>query len=84
MSPSCADASFLPNGPERDWGFADIEISEGEVVHDLGEQGTEHLEEAESESGMQVVFDKSVLISLGLHPGDEKAQQAAPDPGSRL
>lgn len=36
-----ADASFLPNGSERDWGFADIEVAHGEVVHDNGEGGAD-------------------------------------------
>lgn len=36
-----ASAAFLPNGVERDWGMADIEVRNGVVVEDDGVPGTE-------------------------------------------
>jgi transcription factor C subunit 7 len=38
-----ARADFLPNGVERDWGFEDAEIKQGEVVADPGIPGDEKL-----------------------------------------
>ncbi|ETW87257.1 hypothetical protein HETIRDRAFT_437817 [Heterobasidion irregulare TC 32-1] len=36
------DGSHLKDGNQRDWGFEDIEIADGQVVHDSGVPGTEH------------------------------------------
>lgn len=88
-SPSCADASFLPNGPERDWGFADIEVSEGEVVNDVGESGADGVEEEEGDRGLQVMFSKEVLASLGLESATQveegvDASSLSSEPNSKL
>ncbi|KIL70787.1 hypothetical protein M378DRAFT_67173 [Amanita muscaria Koide BX008] len=37
-----ADGSPLTGGTSRDWGFEDIEIAEGKVVHDPGVDGTQN------------------------------------------
>lgn len=36
-----ADASHLARGAEREWGFEDIQVSDGKVVEDPGELGSE-------------------------------------------
>ncbi|KAG9032290.1 hypothetical protein FRB95_001611 [Tulasnella sp. JGI-2019a] len=49
-----AEASFLTNGAEREWGFEDISIDEtGKVVDDPGEPGTEN--EVEENVGLQIL-----------------------------
>jgi len=46
------DASFLPNGVERDWGFEDIVIKNGQVVPDAGVPGTEVDVHTEQDHGL--------------------------------
>ncbi|KAF8321149.1 phosphoglycerate mutase-like protein [Clavulina sp. PMI_390] len=60
-----AAADFLPNGSERDWGFEDIEVADGEVVTDDGERDTKGEVEQLSERGLQIDLELS-----------EKAQKA--------
>ncbi|KAI0271369.1 histidine phosphatase superfamily [Gloeopeniophorella convolvens] len=47
------DGSHLKDGPQRDWGFEDIEIADGKVVHDHGVPGTE--DEKDEPVGSQIV-----------------------------
>jgi transcription factor C subunit 7 len=47
-----ADGGHLTGGSTRDWGFEDIEIEHGQVVHDDGEPGTE--DEVDEPVGLQV------------------------------
>ncbi|KAF8337407.1 uncharacterized protein EI90DRAFT_3287027 [Cantharellus anzutake] len=48
------DAHFLDGGVERDWGFEDIEVDQGEVVDDVGSRDTIGEEEGPSSFGLQV------------------------------
>ncbi|KAI0307729.1 histidine phosphatase superfamily [Multifurca ochricompacta] len=47
------DGSHLKDGPQRDWGFEDIEIADGEVVNDHGVPGTEN--EKDEPVGSQIL-----------------------------
>ena len=55
-----AEAYFLTNGVERDWGFADIEVEAGKVVMDLGVVGTE--EEIDNSEGLQIEPSQSAKM----------------------
>lgn len=52
-----AEAEFLTNGVERDWGFEDIEVDKGQVVNDPGDAGTENEVEEPGSFGLQVQLD---------------------------
>ncbi|KAG8986901.1 hypothetical protein FRB90_003718, partial [Tulasnella sp. 427] len=55
-----ADASFLENGVERDWGFRDILVDEktGRVVNDHGVPGSENEVDETSRGGLQLPTSK--------------------------
>lgn len=71
-----AAADFLPNGSERDWGFEDIELDGGEVVHDVGEKETEGEVEAAHEKGLQIEFPPQVLSMIQAAPSFTSRSQS--------
>ncbi|KAJ7103487.1 histidine phosphatase superfamily [Mycena belliarum] len=53
-----ADGAHLKDGASREWGFEDIEISDGQVVADPGVPGTEH--EVDEPVGSQVALSSNL------------------------
>jgi len=47
------DGSHLKDGPQRDWGFEDIQIADGKVINDHGVPGTEN--EKDEPVGSQII-----------------------------
>ncbi|KAF9270261.1 phosphoglycerate mutase-like protein [Marasmius fiardii PR-910] len=56
-----AEASFLSDGVQRDWGMEDIVMENGKVVEDYGVPGTEH--EADEPVGSQVRQPHTLITS---------------------
>lgn len=56
-----ASGDHLKGGIQRDWGFEDIEIANGDVITDEGIPGSEH--EKDSASGIQIDFQKEDNVS---------------------
>lgn len=47
-----ADGAHMAGGSQREWGFMDVEVDKGQVVHDTGEPGTE--DEVDEPVGSQI------------------------------